>query len=44
MGDSAEHMEYQLAGGRVGVDLLFQADQADAALFERRHCREQFGE
>ena len=44
MRDRSEHVEDQLAGGRVGVDPLLQAEQSDAALFEHRDRGQQFAE
>src|SRR4029077_17742259 len=42
--DRPEYMEHQLAGGRVGIDLFFQAEQGDATLLEHGHGGEQLPE
>jgi hypothetical protein len=44
MRDRSEHVEDQLAGGRVGVDPFLQAEQSDAALLEHRDRGQQFAE
>lgn len=44
MRDRAEHMEHQFTDGRARVDLLFQAEQRNAALLQHGNGREQLGE
>src|SRR5690349_11219245 len=44
MCDRSKYVEDQLAGGRVGVDSFFQAEQSDAALFEHHDRGQQFAE
>ena len=42
MGDGAEHVKDEFAGGRRCVDFLFQAQQSDPAFFEGSDRGEQF--
>ena len=44
MGDGAEHVKDEFAGGRRCVDFLFQAQQSDPAFFEGSDRGEQFGQ